>query len=202
MQPSPGQREKNAKNIDRAISARSVHPVLILSDNEDRTRFGVHNKATMAVLRYLMFLSLIVWLGGIIFFAAIVTRTAFSVLPSHHLAGNVVNRSLASLHWMGIVSGMVFLVSSLIYSRLHDGAAHPAAWRHILIYAMLLLTLTSQFGVSPKMASLRASMGEMDSVAATDPARIAFNNLHQWSTRLEGGVLLLGLVVIYLTAAL
>jgi hypothetical protein len=163
--------------------------------------FGVHNKSTMALLRYLMFLALIVWLGGIIFFAAVVTRTAFSVLPSHHLAGNVVNRSLASLHWMGIVSGIVFLVTSLIYSRLHDGSPHPLSWRHVLICAMLLLTLTSQFGVAPKMAGLRASMGNMDNVAANDPARIEFNNLHAWSTRLEGGVLLLGLVVAYLTIA-
>jgi hypothetical protein len=163
--------------------------------------FGVHNKSTMALLRYLMFLSLIVWLGGIIFFAAVVTRTAFSVLPTHHVAGNVVNRSLASLHWMGIVSGIVFLVSSLIYSRLHDGSPHPLSWRHVLICAMLLLTLTSQFGISPKMAGLRASMGNMDNVAANDPARTEFNNLHAWSTRLEGGVLLLGLVVAYLTIA-
>ena len=66
---------------------------------------------------------------------------------------------------------------------------------------MLLLTLTSQFGVSPKMASLRASLGDLDTVAATDPARVEFNKLHGWSTRLEGGVLLLGLVVVYLTVA-
>ena len=155
----------------------------------------------MAILRYLMFLSLVVWLGGIIFFAAVVTRTAFSVLPSHHLAGNVVNRSLASLHWMGIVSGIVFLVSSLIYSRLHDGSAHPLSWRNLLLCAMIVLTLISQLRVSPKMAGLRASMGNMDNVAATDPARIEFNNLHGWSTRLEGGVLLVGLVVVYLTVA-
>jgi hypothetical protein len=29
---------------------------------------------------------------------------------------------------------------------------------------------------------------------------VQFNALHGWSTRLEGGVLLLGLVVVYLTA--
>ena len=39
-------------------------------------------------------------------------------------------------------------------------------------------------------------------VPATDPARVQFNALHVWSTRLEGGVFLLGLLVVYLTAAL
>jgi len=158
-------------------------------------------KATMALLRYLMLLSLIVWIGGIIFFAAVVTRTAFSVLPTHHLAGNVVNRSLASLHWIGLVSGVIFLVSSLLYSRLHQGSANLLAWRHILICAMLALTLISQFGVSPRMSRLRASMGDMDTVSATNPARVEFNSLHGWSTRLESGVLLMGLVVVYLTIA-
>jgi len=153
----------------------------------------------MSFLRFLMLLSLSVWLGGLIFFP-VVAQTAFSVLPTRHLAGSVVGRSLSALHWMGIVSGMAFLVSSMIYARLSTGSAHPLAARHILLFIMLALTLISQFGISPKMAALRASMGEIDSVPVTDPARLQFNALHLWSTRLESGVLLLGLVVVYLTA--
>src|SRR6266849_11068140 len=155
----------------------------------------------MSFLRFLMLLSLIVWLGGLIFFP-VVAQTAFSVLPTRHLAGSVVSRSLGALHWMGLVSGVVFLISSMTHARLAIGSAHPLAARHILLYIMLALTLISQFGISPKMASLRASMGEIDSVPPTDPARVQFNALHVWSTRLEGGVFLLGLVVVYLTAAL
>ena len=154
----------------------------------------------MTALRYLMWLSLIVWLGGLIFFAFVLAPTVFSVLPTRHLAGNVVNRSLGLLHGMGIVSGLVFLASSMIYSRLTQGDAHPFALRHLLLCVMLLLTLISQFGISPKMAALRSSMGDIDAVAPTDPARVQFNALHVWSTRLEGGVLLLGLIVVYLAA--
>jgi uncharacterized membrane protein len=47
----------------------------------------------MSFLRYLMLLSLIVWLGGLIFFSFVVAPTVFSVLPTRHLAGNVVSRS-------------------------------------------------------------------------------------------------------------
>ena len=39
----------------------------------------------MSFLRFLMLLSLIVWLGGLIFFP-VVAQTAFSVLPAQHLA--------------------------------------------------------------------------------------------------------------------
>jgi hypothetical protein len=153
----------------------------------------------MAFWRFLMLLSLIVWLGGIIFFV-VLAPTLFSVLPTRHLAGSVVAPMLTKLHWMGIVSALVFLISSMIYSRSTTGVVQPFALRLLLIYAMLALTLISQFGISPKMAALRASMGEIDSVAVTNSARLQFNVLHAWSTRLESSVLLLGLAVVYLTA--
>jgi len=153
----------------------------------------------MSFLRFLMLLALVVWLGGVIFFP-VVASTAFSVLPTRHLAGSVVSRSLGTLHWMGIISGLVFLTASLLYSRFSTGSAHVFSARHILLCLMLALTLVSQFAVTPQMAALRNSMGEIDAVAANDPARIRFDQLHHWSTRLEGGVLLLGLVVVYLTA--
>jgi hypothetical protein len=154
----------------------------------------------MSFLRYLMLLSLIVWIGGLIFFP-VVAQTAFAVVPSRHLAGQVVGRSLGTLHRMGLVSGVVFLASSLLYGKLSSSAAHVFAARHVLIVLMLALTLTSQFGIIPRMDTLRASIGEIDSVPPDNPARMQFDALHVWSTRVEGGVLLLGLVVVYLTAA-
>jgi hypothetical protein len=154
----------------------------------------------MSILKFLMLLSLVVWLGGVIFFGAVLAPTVFSVLPTRHLAGAVVSPSLNRLHWMGLISGVVFLASSLIYTRVTTGSLHVFAARHVLIVVMLLLTLTSQFAITPKMATLRASMGEIDNVSPTDPARVQFNSLHIWSTRLEMGVLLSGLVVVYLTA--
>jgi uncharacterized membrane protein YhhN len=112
-----------------------------------------------------------------------------------------VGRALGKLHWIAIVSGIVFLVSSLLYSRLTDGTAHVFAIRHILICLMLGLTLLSQFWIIPRMDTLRASVGDFAVVPLTDPARVQFDALHVWSTRVEGAVLLLGLLAIYLTAA-
>jgi hypothetical protein len=65
---------------------------------------------------------------------------------------------------------------------------------------MLALTLISQLGIIPRMDTLRASMGSLDAVAADNSERLQFDALHRWSTRVEGGVLLLGLLVAYLTA--
>ena len=148
-----------------------------------------------------MLLALVIWVGGLIFFP-VVAQTAFTVLPTRHMAGSVVGKSLGILHWMGMISGLVFLASSLLYSRLTSGSAHLFAARHVLVCLMLGLTLISQFGIIPRMDTLRASIGEIDSVPPDNPARMEFDGLHIWSTRVEMGVLLLGLVAVYLTAQL
>jgi uncharacterized membrane protein len=157
----------------------------------------------MSFLRFLMLLSLVCWVGGLIFFAFVLAPTAFSipsVLPNTHLAGNVVGRSLSKLHWLGIFSGIVYLSSSLLYSRLTNGTAHVFALRHVLLCLMLALTLVSQFGIIPRMDVLRASLGDVNAAAMDNPERMQFDALHVWSTRVEGAVLLVGLVVVYLTA--
>jgi uncharacterized membrane protein len=150
-----------------------------------------------------MLMSLVCWIGGLIFFAFVLAPTAFNipaVLPNTHLAGNVVGRTLSKLHWVGIFSGIVYLISSLLYSRFTDGTAHVFAARHVLLCLMLALTLISQFGIIPRMDVLRASLGDVNAAPVDNPERVQFDALHVWSTRVESGVLLLGLVVVYLTA--
>jgi uncharacterized membrane protein YhhN len=153
----------------------------------------------MSFLRYLMLLSLVVWVGGLIFFAFVLAPTAFQVLPNTHLAGNVVGRALGKLHWIAIFSGIIFLISSMIYSRILEGSARVFAMRHVLICLMLSLTLLSQFWIIPRMDTLRAQVADFASVPVDNPLRMQFDALHVWSTRVESAVLLLGLIAIYLT---
>lgn len=154
----------------------------------------------MRWLRALMLLALIVWIGGIVFFAFVIAPTVFTVLPTRELAGNVVSRSLSALHWMGLVSGLVFLLCSIIHNQMKHADARLFSAAHLLIIVMLSLTAISQFGITPRMRALRTEMGVIDQIPLNDARRIEFNHLHEWSTRAEGGVLLCGLVVVALTA--
>lgn len=149
-----------------------------------------------------MLLALVIWLGGLIFLAFVAAPTAFTpgLLPSRHLAGSIVGRSLDLLHWMAIVSGVVFLIASMIYNRLTAGNARPLAGRHLLIALMLVLTLISQFAISPRMHAIRNEVGVIDNIPLDNPLRVEFNRLHVWSEKFEQGVLLLGLFALYLTA--
>lgn len=156
----------------------------------------------MSVIRFLMLLSLVVWVGGIIFFAFVVAPTVFhpGILPSRHLAGAVISRSLGILHTIGLTCGLVFLVTSMIDSQVITGSVAPFAGRNLLVYVMIILTLVSMFAISSRMLNLRNDMVFIDNVPHDDPRRVEFNRLHEWSTRLESGVLLLGLAVIFLTS--
>lgn len=148
-----------------------------------------------------MLLSLVTWIGGIIFFS-FMAPTAFHVLPTRLLAGTLVGNLLTKLHWIAIVSGIVYLMSSLAYSRLTEGTPHLFAVRHVLISLMLGLTFLSQFWITPRMIQLRAQVATFDSAATLNqPARVQFDALHVWSTRVEVTVLLMGLVVIFMTAS-
>src|ERR1041384_4812809 len=146
----------------------------------------------MTFVRFVMLLSLVVWVGGIVFFAFVVAPSLFTILPTRQLAGSVVTRCLGALHWIGIGCGVVFLICSMI-----DAPARMLSLRNGAIVGMLALTLVSQVAVGGRMQRLRADMGEIDTIPATDARRVEFNALHQWSTRLEVAVLLLGLVTIF-----
>ena len=149
-----------------------------------------------------MLLSLVVWLGGLIFLAFVEAPTVFSpgLLPTRHMAGSIVGHSLDVLHYMAMVSGIIFLITSMTYSRMTAGTARPFAGRHLLIALMLLLTVISQFAISPKMHAIRTDAGVIDSLPFDSPQRVEFNRLHVWSEKFEEGVLLLGLLALYATA--
>src|SRR5947199_10733508 len=111
----------------------------------------------MTVLRALMLLALIVWIGGIIFFVAVLAPVVFSgVLPTRELAGNVVNPSLTRLHWMGLVSGMIFLNCPIFYNLSKYTADKLLSPVHILVLRMLLLTTVYQFSLDHRIRMLRA----------------------------------------------
>jgi len=124
----------------------------------------------------------------------------FAVLPTRQLAGSVVSRGLGIMHWMAISCGVLFAITSMIDSAVVNGTAEPFAARNLIIYAMIILTLVGMFGIAPRMLALREQMNPIDAVPHDDARRVEFNRLHNWSTRIESSVLVLGLALLYLTA--
>ena len=146
----------------------------------------------------LVYLVLGVWLGALVFFGAILAPVAFSQLPVH-TAGLVVGGSLLRLHWMAFVCALVFLVV-IVLARAHYRSILPQA---VLVLGMLVLTAYSQFSIIPRMDTARDSIGgNVDTVAENNPGRQIFDHLHQQSVRVEGLILICGLLALVATAHL
>jgi uncharacterized membrane protein len=147
------------------------------------------------LLRTLEFLGLSIWLGSDILLSFVVAPGAFSVLASRDQAGAIVGYSLTRMHWMGVICGILLLLFRVARTRSVASLAAPAA---LCVLLMMLLTITSQLTVSPKMAALRVQMGSVQATAADSPLLAEFSRLHGVSVALESGVLLAGFAALYL----
>jgi uncharacterized membrane protein len=146
------------------------------------------------VLRALEFLGLSIWLGSDVFLSFVVAPGAFSVLASRDQAGAIIGYSLTRMHILGILCGVLILLFRVMRTRSLASLAAPAA---LCILLMILLTLTSQLAVSPKMATLRVQMGSIQAAASDSPLLAEFSRLHRISVLLESGVLLAGFAASY-----
>lgn len=144
-----------------------------------------------AFARFLIILALAVWVGGIIFFSAVVAPALFSILPKPELAAGVVGVSLTALHLIGLACGVVLFVLTFLI--------RPGKVRTVrtLVGFMILLTAISQFVVMPQIQHIRDLVGgSIEALSPKDAGRAAFDRLHQFSVGLEGATLVAGLAVI------
>ncbi|GAC1428161.1 MAG: hypothetical protein NVSMB62_26090 [Acidobacteriaceae bacterium] len=152
-----------------------------------------------AVLRILRLLAVVVWVGGIIFFAFVVAPVAFSVLPSTHSAGTVVAGTLNILDWIALACGLLFLLTaSLLWARSSRSRRLITAqlW---LVLAMIAASAIIQWRIVPAMERDRiAAGGDIDAAPRDNPAREDFQRLHPLSEKLEGAVLFGGLGIVIL----
>ncbi|GGA58957.1 hypothetical protein GCM10011507_07910 [Edaphobacter acidisoli] len=149
-------------------------------------------------LRAVRLLIMVLWVGGLCFFAFVVAPVAFSRLPSAHEAGLVVGGTLRILHWIGLIGGLVFCLANVwLWFRAEVPARLGFAIQFVLVGMMLIVTAYSQFSILPQMDRDQQIAGGIIEAAPLDNAgRIDFERLHPWSERLEGFVLLCGIGVV------
>jgi hypothetical protein len=153
------------------------------------------------LLRSLLYLALIVWLGAEIFFPVVAAITFQTLRPDTHTAGSIVGQLLRILHGMGIISALVVL--ALLALAPAFGLYKPKAVLAPMVLSVLMLALTvySQFGIIPAMERDRvAAGGAIDTIDQANPITVHFNKLHDRSERVEGAVMLLGVATVVLIA--
>jgi hypothetical protein len=125
------------------------------------------------------------------------TQGIFPVVNNNDLTGLLVGYALGRLHVMGIVAGVVYLLSTVAAEKSVGGLVQPAA---LLVFLMLVLTMISQYGVIARMDLLKVQMGSVSATPPESALRVAFDRLHAYSVRLESAVLVSGLVALFLAA--
>lgn len=148
------------------------------------------------MLRFAKVLTLGAWIGAIIYFTAVVTRDAFAVLPNRDQAGLLVGFTLGGLHVMGLITALIFVGAAVAIGKSLRVFIDPAV---LIVILMAGLTIASQGYVIARMDVLRAQMGSIDTTPATDPRRAQFDRLHTLSVDIESGILVAGLIALFLT---
>lgn len=125
-------------------------------------------------------LLLSIWLGAAVFFIG-VAQSAFAVLgEQRELAGAIVNRTLSILNIAGIAIAIVLILTSFVAVR---NAGRVSIWaERFLLLIVAAGCAVGQFVIAFWLGMIRSQMGKpVEQVAADDPLRIQFNNLHNWS---------------------
>jgi len=98
-------------------------------------------------LRTCLWLLLGGWFGSYLLFGAVIAPTAFAVLPSIELAGNLIGPVLTKLHLYGALAGIALALVSKSIGR-----------GPLLVTAPIVLSalcLYSHFGVSTQLAEIQ-----------------------------------------------
>ena len=150
--------------------------------------------------RLLQLLAMVVWIGGLCFFAFVLAPTAFATLPSIHEAGLIVGATLRVFDVVALVCGAIFLAATALLFRSAKMRIRGRYEMEFLLAAiMLLATAYIHWNILPAMDEDRAQAGgDVNAVEPTNPARIHFDKLHTRSERVEGAVLFIGLGVVFL----
>ena len=153
-----------------------------------------------SLMRLLQLLTMVVWVGGIVFFAFVLAPVSFHTLPSVHLAGEVVGASLKVFGWIALICGMIFLLATaLIYVQSPMRLKGRYELQFLLTGIMVVATAFLQWSILPSMDRDRAQAGgDISTAAMNNPVRIDFDRLHKRSEHLEGAILLMGLGVVFL----
>lgn len=151
-------------------------------------------------LNVLQYLVLTLWVGAMFGFATLYAPVLFRSLTSREQAGSIAGETLARVDSVGLVaSGILIVITAL--QAIDSAWASLDLGRFLAAVIMLALVLVSSITIRQKLAAIRSEMRRpIDEVAADDPLRKEHRKYHMLSQSLFTVNLILGLLLIVLSA--
>ena len=148
------------------------------------------------LLRYVELLSLTLWVGGIVFFSFIASPSIFGFLGIDH-GGKVVRQIFPKYYGLGYGAGGVGTIAAILLGL--RGAPGQE------LIALLLAVMTATFLymgriLRPQILRVRAEVKSLEAPEADPAVHARFHRLHRRSVLLNSGVLMLGLLALFVVA--
>ena len=145
------------------------------------------------LINFIYLLSLVCWIGSIIFFSFFVAPVVFKTLEREK-AGELVGIIFPRYYMIGYVCGVLVLVTLLLTGP-ETVALKWCAWG-----IMMLGTASAGLGVNPRAKILKEKLKDASEVEKPD-LEARFKMLHSLSVKLNAAVLFAGLWLLWLTSA-
>lgn len=145
------------------------------------------------LIGFLHLLSLVCWIGAIVFFSFFAAPAVFKTLDRPQ-AGELVGVLFPRYYFLGYICSGILLATLLL------GAPVVSPWKAGLVAIILLGTFAAGLGVQPKARDLKTQIKSADSEELRQPLEARFQTLHSLSVKLNAMVLFAGLALLWLTA--
>lgn len=155
-----------------------------------------HIIAAMTFLRFIAFVALAFWVGGLVALGLFAAPSLFVTLQAHdpaagrELAGAAFGAIFQRFQYFALGAGVLLLVSIGFRAALGPRPRHFKA-RMLVAAVMLASSAATAFLIAPRIDKIRASTsGAVANLPEQDPQRVAFGRLHGASS----GLMLLTIV--------
>lgn len=143
------------------------------------------------LIHFIYLLSLVMWLGSIIFFSFFAAPAVFRLLDRKQ-AGEVVGAIFPKYYGIGYICS-VLAAAALMLSP--NGLEGPPL---IFLTIMAACTFYAGLFINPQAKTLKQQM--QDQPENREALETQFRSLHRWSVRLNATVLIFGLGLLWTTA--
>lgn len=151
-------------------------------------------------LNALQYLVLALWVGSIFGFGVLFAPVLFSSLPSREQAGSIAGNVLARIDTLGLVTGGIMLVVTMLQA-IDSGWTSLDLGRLLTAVVMLALVILSSTTIRTRLNAAKEKMERpIDEYPADDPLRREYNQHHRTSRMLFSINMLLGMLLIVMSA--
>ena len=146
-----------------------------------------------SLVHFIYILSLVFWVGSIVFFSFLTAPVIFKLLDREK-AGEVVGVIFPRYYFFGYVCAVMALFSLLVSTQELFGS------KQILLFIMIAGWFYAGLVVSPKSRNLKALRQSASSAEEKESYEVKFKKVHSLAVKLNGTVLLAGLGLLWFSA--